>query len=83
MIHIGLFRVSEVLIIQCRYRGEKLSSNSVSSSKRRKMKDVIISTVYDKPEEEETTILRTAPPTVLKHRNIQFLEGGILHQSKK
>lgn len=28
----------------------------------------MISTVYDKPEEAEDTILRTAPPTVLKHR---------------
>lgn len=32
------------------------------------MKDVLISTVYDNPAEVEDTILRTAPPTVLKHR---------------
>lgn len=42
------------------------------------MKDVIISTVYDRPEEEESTILRTAPPSVLKHREVRFMEGGLL-----
>ncbi len=32
------------------------------------MKNTLISTVYDNPEEEESTVLRTAPPTVLKHK---------------
>lgn len=55
------------------------------------MKNTLISTVYDKAEEEESTLLRTAPPTVLKHSqqpskhitthtNVQdFLEGGFLN----
>ena len=53
-----------------RYRGEKLDRTAVSASKRRRRatKDVIISTVYDRVEEEEDTILRSGPPTLLKHR---------------
>ena len=55
------------------------------------MKNTLISTVYDKPQEEESTLLRTAPPTVLKHSevkhttqlkhaytDVEFLEGGVL-----
>lgn len=69
----------------------------VSSPKRRKVaKEVIISTVYDKPEEEESTILRTALPTVLKHRatthamdthgrlgvKVKFSKGGTLEAGR-
>ena len=43
-------------------------------------KDVIISTVYDKPEEEEDTILRTAPLTVLKHRATSWPTRGLHKQ---
>lgn len=60
----------------------------MSSPKRRKAKDVIISTVYDNPEEEEDTVLRTAPPTVLKHRaanpgqKVKFWKGGTLEADR-
>lgn len=68
-------------ILNChRYRGEKLNKFVSSSSKRRKcMKDVIISTVYDTPEEIEDTVLRTGPPSTLKHRSAKFLGGGVLY----
>lgn len=47
------------------------------------MKDVVISTVYDQPEEQESTVLRTAPPTVLKHRQqIQFTGGTMLEPNR-
>lgn len=64
----------------CSYRGEKVNRYA---KRRKAMKDVIISTVYDRPEEEETTILRTGPPTVLKHRTkgVQFREGGMYKPS--
>lgn len=62
-------------LLLCRYRGEKLN-RYVSSPKRRKAaKDVIISTVYDRPEEVKDSVPRTAPPTVLKHRQVKFLRG--------
>ena len=63
----------------CRYQGEKIDRHvPLSKRKRKQMKDVIISTVYDRQEEEENTVLRTAPPTILKHREIQFIGGGLL-----
>jgi len=65
-----------------RYRGEKLDRMQGSSKKQKLMKDVIISTVYDKPVEHTSTILRSAPPTVLKHRSVAFKEGGVLLQEK-
>lgn len=58
------------------------------------MKNTLISTVYDKPQEEESTLLRTAPSRVLKHSaakqrpdlkyahtDVEFLEGGLLKQT--
>ena len=65
-----------------RYRGEKLSRLQGSAKKQKLMKDVIISTVYDKPLEHSSTLLRSAPPTVLKHRSVAFKEGGVLLQEK-
>ena len=68
--------------LHSRYRGEKLDRSSVPKQKRSR-KDAIISTVYDKPDEEEDTILRTAPPTVIKHRThdaaggMKFCGGGV------
>lgn len=65
------------------YRGEKLERHArASTNKRKLMKDVIISTVYDKPEEVPSTILRSAPPTTLKHRTVSFQTGGILKKEE-
>ena len=48
------------------------------------MKDVIISTIYDKPEEVQSTILRSAPPSTLKHRAaVSFRRGGLLKNEEK
>ena len=74
------FLIANCCAIQCHsYRGEKLNRHFSAPKRRKAMKDVIISTVYDRPEEEETTILRTGPPTVLKHRTkgVEFHEGGV------
>ena len=69
------------------YRGERLD-RSVSSAKRRKAtKDVLISTIYDRPSEQEDTVLRSAPSTTLKYRTAPvramnqvtvFLKGEVL-----
>lgn len=49
------------------------------TKKPRSSRETIISTIYDKCDEEETTPLRTAPPRTIKYRNpIRFTEGGIL-----
>lgn len=66
-----------------RYRGEKLDrkQGSLKNKKQKLMRDVIISTVYDKPVEIPSTILRHAPPTTIKHRTVDFREGGLLDQS--
>ena len=62
----------------CRYHGEKLDRHAPSSKKQRVSRDVIISTVYDKPEEEQDTVLRRAPPRTIKYREaVKFLRGGV------
>ncbi len=62
------------------YRGEKLESLPVRKRHRQQAsKDVIISTVYDKPEEEESTPYRTAPVRTIKYReSVKFKGGGVL-----
>ncbi len=69
------------MILLNRYRGERLDRKQGSLKKQRLMRDVIISTVYDKPVEVPSTILRHAPPTTLKHRSVVFKEGGLLNQN--
>ena len=44
---------------------------------RRPTKEVLISTIYDKPDEEQDTVLRRAPTTTLKFRD-KFVSGGLL-----
>ncbi len=56
------------------YRGEKLDR---VQRKRPLTRDVLISTVYDKPCEKEATVLRSAPVGTLKYRD--FRTGGILN----
>lgn len=62
------------------YYGEKLIRHAPEAKRRRKAtRDVIISTVYDKPEEEESTVLRTAPPRTIKYRQeVKFVAGASL-----
>ena len=52
------------------YHGEKLDITAISSRKRRhrSTRDVLISTVYDQPNELADTTLRSAPPTTIKYR---------------
>lgn len=66
------------------YHGEKLERLAPTSSTKKKklMKDVIISTVYDKPEEVSSNILRSAPSHTLKHRAVIFQGGGLLKQAE-
>ena len=52
-----------------RYRGDKLLIPTSGSKKVLKTKDVLISTVYDKPEEEIDTLARRAPTMTLKYRH--------------
>ena len=62
-----------------RYHGEKLDRRAPSSKKQRASRDVIVSTVYDKPEEEKDTIFRTAPSRTIKYREaVKFRSGGVL-----
>lgn len=68
------------------YRGEKLNRNIPPAKRRKATKDVLISTIYDRPSEQEDTVLRTAPSTTLKYRTttaaalnqVQFLKGEVL-----
>ena len=64
------------------YRGKKLDRNIPPAKRKKASRDVIISTIYDRPSEQEDTVLRTAPSTTLKYRNqVQFLKGETLRQS--
>lgn len=71
----------------CSYHGEVLDRH-ILSAKRKKMastRDVIISTVYDRPDELKDTVLRSAPANTLKYtgpyiRQVQFLTGGLLNK---
>lgn len=62
------------------YYGEKLIRHAPEAKRKRKAtRDVIISTVYDKPEEEENTVLRTAPSRTIKYRQeVKFVAGASL-----
>ena len=62
------------------YRGQKLD-RLVGKRKRPLTRDVVISTVYDRPREEEDTVLRKAPVTTLKYR--EFRTGGVLNPQHK
>ena len=79
------------------YRGEKLDRFPSAHKRKKLMKDVLISTVYDEPEEVEDTQLRSGPSTTLKHRTtyhhqqpqhaqhrdtVQFLGAGTLKPSQ-
>lgn len=71
------------------YRGEKLNRSIPSAKRRKATKDVLISTIYDRPSEQEDTVLRTGPPSTLKYRTmpaaalnqVQFLKGEVLKTS--
>ena len=66
-------------IYVCSYRGEKLDRNVPPAKRRKATRDVIISTIYDRPSEQEDTVLRTAPSTTLKYRDrVPFLKGEVL-----
>ena len=61
------------------YRGEKLNRDVPAAKKRQATKDVVISTVYDRPDEEQDTPLRSAPPRTIKYREtVKFRDGGVL-----
>lgn len=74
-----------MIITHChfRYRGEKLDRTAPSAKRKRATRDVVISTVYDRPSEQEDTVLRSAPSTTLKYRatgnkSVQFCKGEVL-----
>lgn len=64
----------------CRYRGEKLSHTVVTVPNRRPTREVLISTIYDRPDEEQDTVFRKAPTTTIKFRD-KFVSGGLLPQA--
>ena len=54
----------------CRYHGEKLDRTGTGGTRKKQKltRDVLISTVYDKPMEQFDTELQSAPSTSLKYR---------------
>ena len=61
------------------YRGEKLSRQVPAAKRQRSTRDVLISTVYDRPDEEQSTEMRSAPPTTIKYRDpVKFVASSSL-----
>jgi len=65
------------LLKLCSYRGEKLDRHVPAAKKHQATKDVVISTIYDRPDEEQDTPLRRAPPRTIKYRETVKFQDGV------